>query len=343
MVFSREVADGHSSTDRDGVRVGVKGSEKVAIVDHRPATTAEWDEAYADAASPSFEQSSAWSRVWEQQAGAAHRTETRLIVFSDDVRVVLPVSSQPFARGALRRHNAIGWLTDKPLDGAHTRALVTYARKELGFVRWELGPEQASQLGHAVTAGELRFEETRLVPLHRDFEVVVASWAGDCRRRIRRAQEDGVVVERAADIEDWRGWYTAYRDQVERWGDDMEGRPYEYAFFNALRELDSPDVDLWIAKHRDVVVAGSLCFSTRRRTTYFHGVSNRDGLKLSAMNLLLSNAMQHACSKHHTTFDLGTSLGLRGLEAFKDSFSPIVVPRVILRLGRPWHRLAMRL
>jgi hypothetical protein len=59
------------------------------------------------------------------------------------------------------------------------------------------------------------------------------------------------------------------------------------------------------------------------------------------MNLVLFEVMRDACSRGQRVFDMGTSLGIRGLEAFKDSFRPILTPRLILRFAKPWQRVAM--
>ena len=327
------------ATERAADTVSSRG--RIAVTKSAAATPVEWDEAFASAVSPSFEQSRTWEEIWHDYTLGERRPETRMVTFSDGRSVLLPISTQPMARGLFRQHNVTGWLCDETLEPAHVQALVEHVRKTLGLARWELGPEFLVQLGHAVRSGEVRFEETRIVSLSRDFDAIHASWTESCRWRIRKAQKNEVVVSRATSTADWEGFYATYVDQLERWGESVTGRPYDYSFFEAFRTRACPDVDLWVAKHEDQIVAGSLCLTAQQKTASFHGASNRTGLKLGAMNVLLFEAIRDACSRGQRSFDMGTSLGIRGLEDFKDSFRPAVVPRMILRFAKPWQRLAM--
>jgi len=80
------------------------------------------------------------------------------------------------------------------------------------------------------------------------------------------------------------------------------------------------------------VIAGTLCLYARRHVSYWHGAALEEHIKKRPMNLLLYEAIRHACTGGFRWFDFNPSGGHESVRAFKEGFG--VVTRRAPMVGR---------
>jgi CelD/BcsL family acetyltransferase involved in cellulose biosynthesis len=95
---------------------------------------------------------------------------------------------------------------------------------------------------------------------------------------------------------------------------------YGWELFKEMFERYSPDVKLWLAVCYGKIIAGALCFYSKHHVAYWHGAAYSDYFKLRPVNLLMYEAIRHACEQGYSWFDFNPSGGHEGVKAFKRSF-----------------------
>jgi CelD/BcsL family acetyltransferase involved in cellulose biosynthesis len=111
--------------------------------------------------------------------------------------------------------------------------------------------------------------------------------------------------------------------------------------FEALARV--PECELWVAEHDGTVIAGALCLRDRERVIYWHAAALDRALPLRPANLLLETTIADACERGSRVFDLGSSGGHEGVEAFKRSFGAAPLPSAVVTVDRGLMRAARTL
>jgi hypothetical protein len=255
------------------------------------------------------------------------------VVFSDGACAVVVLSSRRRAAGLVRSYESGprgtygGWISAEDLTEEHTRALVDYMTG-LGTVDWFTNPfDPNAEVIHAA-AGVA--DVTDAMTFDGDFDAMFRTWSKGHRAAVKQAVRNGVTVREARGQDDWRAYYGAYEDSLERWG-EKASQPYRPEFFELMSRLPENLVRLWLAEIDSAVVAGAVCLYAPRHVVYWHGAAYAEHFKKRPVNLLVYTASRDACERGYRWFDFNPSGGLEGVRAFKTSFGTIEYPCPTLR------------
>jgi len=220
---------------------------------------------------------------------------------------------------------------DRALIGAFRRELSRPGAIEAGWVDFHSG---APAPGAAAETAA-----THIVDLSGGFDAV---WNNGFdkprRRRVRRAEEQGVTVRPSSGDEDVRRFVQVYRSRLEAWKSGS-GHP-EALFFELVRRGAGVRTRLFVAEHGDDVVGGHLNLYHHRSVIAWYGMASAKGDELNAGTLLYARCIRDACESGCADYNLGASLGKKSLIAYKESLGGREYRYRILRYRRLAGRIA---
>lgn len=297
--------------------------EQLTIETLRAASPEEWDQIWQTCETATYFHSREWSEVWSRYKPGVIEPDARLVVFSDGVRALLPVSRQRLRGG--RRWLILsspdgtygGWLGGEDIDDAHAALLAEALCGLSRDLRWRLNPFDVQALAAAPAAASA--EVTHTLDLQLGFAALQRGFSRGHRSAANKARRAGVRVECAVDEGQWRAYFEIYGASRERWGARREGG-HQWPLFSDLSRLGSSHVDLWLATIDEKVICGALCFSSATHVVYWHGAALADYFPLRPATLLMSEIIRVACEDGYRWFDFNPSAGLRGVVAFKERF-----------------------
>ena len=310
-----------------------------SIIEVRAATNKEWDELWRESANSTYFHSREWAEIWSSYTNGRIQPAPRLVLFSDGAEALLPLSLERVAHGLAKRFLSSpagtfgGWLSSERLGADHAHLLCDFLVTNFGNLVWRLNPYDEHSL-QAPIRGKVE-DETQLLDLSIGFDAIHRRWTkgrGATARKARKARKAGVVVTSASDLGEFETYYEIYRDSLRRWGDKATAK-YDWGLFQEICQRKSPYVILWLAVYQGKTVAGALCFYSKNHVVYWHGAALEDYFTLRPVNLLLYEAIKHACEEGYAWFDFNPSGGHEGVRAFKRSFgtesrpSPVVIRR----------------
>jgi hypothetical protein len=183
---------------------------------------------------------------------------------------------------------------------------------------------------------------TQLVDLSAGFDAVWRErFDKPRRRRVRRAEEQGVTVRRAQNQDDVRRFVAVYRERLRDW-ESGDGHP-ERLFFDLFRRAGDGRVRLFVAEHDGMVVGGHLNLYHRRDVIAWYGMASHRGDELNAGTLLYARCMRDACDAGFERYNLGASLGKQSLVAYKASLGGVEYHYRIVRNRRAAARVVAAL
>jgi hypothetical protein len=230
-----------------------------------------------------------------------------------------------------------GWLSLDSLSPEHGRAMVRHLCAEFSLVRWRANPWDPSLVDvHLPDADD---DVSQVLDLAEGYETLSAGWSKSLRYDVRKARREGVTVRAAESSEDWRAYYEVYLDTRSRWGSGAVGPLHDYSLFDNFHRLQSSHVELLIAEHDGVIVAGGLFLSSPSHTAYWHAATARAALDLSPMNAVLATAIARACEdSNREWFDFLPSAHLAGVEFYKRRYRATPIPAPYLTTARSRFR-----
>jgi hypothetical protein len=278
-----------------------------------------WDAALESAGSPyRFSHRAAAGRAFDT-AYAEYAFEPRRVAFDDGARALFPLVR------VRRRLAAMTMLLGMPLGLEGTPIALTGS----------LGPEHVRALFEELDAcGSLTLHggaggsppresddgeqlTTHVLDLRPGFDAVwTGSFTSKNRNMVRKAEKNGLQIARATSQDRADDYYDIYAAASERWGYDAP--PYPRALFRAL--LASGHAELWLAHDEEGPVSGALLLAGSEDLLYWSGATVPGKQALAPSNALLSEAIRDACARGVGWLDFGASVGLPGVEKFKQSF-----------------------
>lgn len=311
----------------------------VFINEIQAATDHEWDELWQNCETSTYFHSREWAEIWSAYTKGRVEPAPKLVIFSDGVKVLLPLSSERIAKGMSRRFWSSpagtfgGWLYSDSLDMDHTKLLFDFFTEGIGNLVWRLNPYD--DLLATLPIRRKLDDETQVLDLTGSYDSKFSNWTKghkSAARKAQKAQKAGVTVVRAFSIEDYESYYGLYEESLRRWGSKASSR-YSWDLFREIYQAKSKDIILWLAVYEGSVTAGALCFYAKNHVVYWHGAASEKDFNLRPVNLLLSEVIKNACEAGYSWFDFNPSGGHEGVRAFKRSFgaqskpSPVVVRR----------------
>ncbi len=165
---------------------------------------------------------------------------------------------------------------------------------------------------------------------------LMREWKSGQRRRLGAAKREGVTVRRAVSLSDWDAYFQLYQRCLTRWGAAARVT-YPHNLFEAFRTAshENTDVILWLAEHNGVIGAAYLTFYHGRHVIPWHGGADEHFFSLGATQIAFLTIIEDAKNRGYSIFDLTSSGGLSGVEAFKSSFgtSTLMFDSCLNRVG----------
>jgi CelD/BcsL family acetyltransferase involved in cellulose biosynthesis len=220
---------------------------------------------------------------------------------------------------------------DRALLGAFRRELSRRNVIEAGWVDFHNGAPDSDAASETAL--------THIVDLRGGFDAVWnRGFDKPRRRRVRRAEEQGVEVRRARGEDDVHGFLDVYRQRLDAWNTGG-GHPGEL-FLDLVRRGEGKRTALFVATHEGKVVGGHLNLYHRASVIAWYGMASARGDELNAGTLLYARCIRDACESGHTDYNLGASLGKRSLIEYKESLGGVEYRYRILRHRRLAGRIA---
>jgi hypothetical protein len=171
--------------------------------------------------------------------------------------------------------------------------------------------------GSPPTIGRVRDTSTHVLDLRPGFEALWKDrFTGKNRNTCRKAEKSGLVVRQLAAQEGADLYYDLYVSAARRWGHAEP--PYPRLLFQALAA--SPHVEFWLAFKKEEVVSGAVLLMGSEDVFYWSGAMAPEFAGASPSNLVLRDAIRSACERGFRSMDFGASVGLPGVQRFKESF-----------------------
>lgn len=303
----------------------------ISIANIREASSNEWDIIWHSCEYATYFHSREWAKIWNVYSDGKMRPHPLLITFSDGNKALLPFSMHKEHKGLVTFYVSSpagtfgGWISSDTLLKAHTRLIISYIAKKIPNLTWRFNPYCNNV---ADIDAPLVPDHTRVINTVCEFDQVFRKWSKGNKAAVKQAVRFGVTARIASSIADWQTYYTAYQESAARWGDRRTSF-YDWQLFKTMFELNSDLIRLWVADYKGNIIAGALCFYSRKHVAYWHGASLQSSFGLRPSNLLLSEVIRDAIDRGYVWFDFNPSSGHPGVEAFKKSFGTTVMPAPI--------------
>jgi Acetyltransferase (GNAT) domain len=337
-----------------------------------PANGEEWDGTWEQCDYATYFHSREWAEIWSL-GNPKYKPDARLVLFEDGKTAILPLSRQKRYRGLAHSYWSSpggtygGWISADALNAEHAAALVEIL-VGMGSARWRVNPydgatsppsplsaSREGELKRFASNGEhwddnlfeskllksksvkIVADETQVLALDGDFDAIFKHWTKGHRSAAKKAAREGVTARCASTLDDWGAYYDVYKDSLRRWGEHAHGQQ-PWALFEAMHARKSVNIRLWLAEYQGVIIGGALCFYAPRHVVYWHGAALEAYFHLNPANLLMYEAIRHACEMGYRWFDFNPSGGLDGVRAFKKSFGAETLACPVVARRAWWER-----
>lgn len=280
----------------------------------------EWDFFVNKDENSTFFQTREWFSIWKQYDN--FQNETKIVSFRNGKKVLLPLASKKIFNGlfkfcTLSPKGYGDFLADEELDHPETIEVFNYIKKNKN-VYFSMNPFRKSYDNYDQYTGK---DFTQCIDLQQKFDKIFDQWSKHHIRSFKKGTACGVTVEKAQKLEDWRMYFLAYEDSISRWGKQATNH-YRWKLFEIIHKLRSNKIELWIAKHKENIISGVLCFYHNRHVAYWHGANFYKYFDLRGSHVLHYHIIKDACNRGFYYYDLLPSGGHEGVIRFKNGFSP---------------------
>lgn len=253
-----------------------------------------------------------------------------IVVFSDGKEVLLPLSYQKIAGGVFKRYISSipqdvtygGWITKHKLTDDHVSCLISHVQDTYKNLLWRLNPYD--ELVHNAIASK-RNGTTHALFLNDGIDTIVSGFTKGNRKAVMKAEKSGVTIRRGESLDDWKEYYSMYRDSIRRWGNEAFS-VQSWRLFELLSSLNSKYIKLWLAEYDNKIIAGRILLYSQNHAISWHGVAHASYFHLRPVNLLHYEIIKDSCSSGYHWYDFGPSGKLKGVRAFKERFGAACLP-----------------
>jgi CelD/BcsL family acetyltransferase involved in cellulose biosynthesis len=182
-------------------------------------------------------------------------------------------------------------------------------------------------------------DETQILDLDRSFDELMSGFKQNNRNTIRKAEKTGLSVRRGRRRDDFLRYHSILLDCAKNWGGRLR---FDEKFFDVLSAIENGSIQLWLAEHNRVVIAGLLNFVHNDTVMNWSNVMLRSSRVLSPMNLLHAEAIRDAVNRGYTAYNFGSSAGFKGVDWFKARFGTRRVEYPHHVMQKKWFSLVKR-
>jgi len=159
---------------------------------------------------------------------------------------------------------------------------------------------------------------TYVVENNLTIEELSKNFETDIRRRRRKAEKLGVIVEKSDDLKMLYNlaYYTFKRQNIKT--------PYSFDFLKKLYENNKDNIKINLAKYKDKYIAGNLLLVDDKRVIYLIGGIDSEYKDIGAMDLVLYESVKYAL-ENNKIFDFEGSM-IESIEKYFRSFGAVQKP-----------------
>ena len=165
-----------------------------------------------------------------------------------------------------------------------------------------------------------------LLELRDGYHAASSQFSGMARRGVRKAEREHVRAALATRPTEVDQFYELLLETRRRQGVPIYPRRFFHELWNTVGSGDS---QLWLARHRNNVIAGLWLLLSRGHALYAFGASRsaQEVLRLRPNNLLFDRVIATLCEAGYEQLDLGSAhRGNTGLIAFKQGWGAKLAP-----------------
>jgi lipid II:glycine glycyltransferase (peptidoglycan interpeptide bridge formation enzyme) len=145
-------------------------------------------------------------------------------------------------------------------------------------------------------------ENTSIVSLTSDVDVIYSNFRKTTRQMIKKALENKVEIKSYQDLSRWDDFVKLFTETTQR----QKFTPHNFLYMKKQFECfqKSGNIKMYLAESDGKVLAGAIILSYEKTSTYLHAGSNNLGRDLGAAQLLVWTAIQDGKKEGNEAFDL---------------------------------------
>lgn len=295
--------------------------ENIEISVVRRATNSEWDELWENCRYATYFHSRQWAENCIVGLNKKLKKSPIIFEFTDGITALLPLCYTQKYFFSTKRYLSSpagtygGWISRASLSYVHDELIKNYILSNFKPIIMRVNPFKDNAEAFVCDV----VDETHAINLFIGFEGIKKVWSKGHLSGARKAKREGVTVREAQSEEDWQVYFSVYQDSLRRWGDKATSK-YTWKFFKGMHAQKSNYIKLWLAEFNGNIVAGALCFYSKKHVCYWHGAALEEYFKVRPVNFLISEIIEKACNDGFDWFDFNPSGGHEGVKKFKQSF-----------------------
>jgi hypothetical protein len=300
--------------------------DSIRITDDCAASPEQWKRIAASCDYATFFHTPQWADIFYRYTAKRLRPVPRKITFIDNTCAVIPLCRKEYFLDDFHLYESSpagtfgGWISSGGLEMPHTRALVDYMLN-LKNVAWRENPYDPFLKGVALPESIEEFTQT--IDLTQSSDALRAFTSRAHAKALRKAQREGVTIQEAQSLSDWKEHFKAYESSLIRWKKagtaKKHSSPYTWDLFKIIFDINPSCRKLWCARYKGALAASVLCFYWNKHAVSWHGAALEEFFGVRPNNLLYQHMIDHARENGFRWFDCNTPGGLKGVIEFKDN------------------------
>jgi hypothetical protein len=292
------------------------------IINHLPPNL--WEKVASESEYATFFHTPTWSKILVDTYPEFY-IATQGFLLDDGIEAVVPMVGTMERNKFFKRYESIfpggyGGVIARRYPSLEEQDFIFRNLADSGLVYVHIigNPFFAQTLPHEYESSS---EYTHILSLADGFETVYKNFSKGQKQHIRNAREMGIEIKLASNEDEYLEYYEGvYLDSLKRWGENTL-ISFPYLLFKQIYINKSDDIQLWIAKYNGEIISGSLNFYHQKHIIAWQAATCERYLKNSPSPLLKAEIIRDACQKGYLYYDFSPSGGLKGVEAYKESFN----------------------
>lgn len=265
-----------------------------------------------------------WAEAHQKSYPGRYKTATKLFIFDNGIQVLVPLIEEKSRYRFKHLFSSLkggygGFLFNKKPGVEHLKQILKHIlSKEV--LSLEVYPEP-SALETSEFFRNYKFESRKVFTHILELGKPEALWDNftyACKKNIKRAQKEDLTLVKG-DFADLEHYYKMYLDSVKRW-DLAEEKILPLIFFQNLLQIGEKDIKLFFVEKCGEKVAGVIMFYGKTESFQWHAVSFYKYENIRPNNFWEWELIKDSYNRGYGTHNFGASVGLPGVERFKESF-----------------------
>lgn len=282
-----------------------------SIINIKPATTEEWDQAWQECPYACFSQSSQWYALWERHYNFHAEA---LSIDTNRGLFILPIAYLPKLKGLHKHYYSSpfgtygGVLGSTYLDNAEIKQIYMHVEKQLKIQAIEITGNPYHNSANSGT------NFTHIFDLSIETEGFLNSLSYNARRKFRDSFRYPLALVKAS-YGDAAFFAHFYQQKWKEW--QNTGQPYGIDFFTDLMQMAC--VDSWILKdvYGNIILIG-ICLQSKKSIQCWLYASLNKYLTFKPYQSYFYHLMEYYREKKWQILDLNPSGNLTSVAAAKD-------------------------